>query len=81
MPVDSAPRPQANDTLYQPGLEGTLSSLARTDFDRALLLAQQLNSKDASIIAQLAVCGGGLSGEPKHDSAESDALGESPNPR
>jgi hypothetical protein len=76
----SAPQP-ANGSVYAAGLEGTLSSLARADFDRALLLAQQLNSKDASIIAQLAVCGGGLSVEPKHESAESDGFGEAPNPR
>ncbi|HEV8482439.1 MAG TPA: hypothetical protein VGV87_02680 [Blastocatellia bacterium] len=76
-----SPSPPANDNLYHLGLEGTLSSLARADFDRALLLAQQLNSKDASIIAQLAVCGGGLSGEPKHEPAESDGLAEAPNPR
>jgi hypothetical protein len=79
--ADSSSPPPVNDNLYRRGLEGTLSSLARADFDRALLLAQQLNSKDASIIAQLAVCGGGLSLEPKHESAESDGLGEAPNPR
>jgi tetratricopeptide (TPR) repeat protein len=79
--ADSSSPPPVNDNLYRRGLEGTLSSLARSDFDRALLLAQQLNSKDASIIAQLAVCGGGLSVEPKHESAESDGLGEAPNPR
>ncbi len=77
---DSPSRPPGNDNLYHLALEGTLSSLARADFDRALLLAQQLNSKDASIIAQLAVCGGGLSGEPKHESAESEVLVEAPNP-
>ena len=79
--ADSSAPPPMNDNLYHRGLEGTLSSLARADFDRALLLAQQLNSKDASIIAQLAVCGGGLSVEPKYESAESDGLGEAPNPR
>ena len=77
--ADSSSRP-GNENLYQPGLEGTLSSLARADFDRALLLAQQLNSNDASIMAQLAVCGGGLTGEPKHETMESDVIGESPNP-
>jgi hypothetical protein len=49
-----------NSTLYRLGLEETLASLARADFDGALLLAQQLSSKDASVIAQLAVCDGGL---------------------
>jgi hypothetical protein len=57
--ADPSSPPPTGSNLYSRGLEGTLSSLARADFDRALLLAQQLNSKDASIIAQLAVCGGG----------------------
>ncbi|HKQ04522.1 MAG TPA: hypothetical protein VJ464_05290 [Blastocatellia bacterium] len=42
------------------GLAGSLTSLARADYDRALLLAQQLAGKDISVIAQLAVCQGGL---------------------
>ncbi|HSE98136.1 MAG TPA: hypothetical protein VLD57_07725 [Blastocatellia bacterium] len=57
----SAPATNADhrlDELYYLDFEGTLSTLARADFDRALLLAQQLTIKEASLIAQLAVCRG-----------------------
>lgn len=64
-----------NNDLYHLGLEETLASLAKADFDGALLLARQLDSKDASLIAQLAVCGGGLSGDSKHESAAGEGAG------
>lgn len=48
------------DDLYAVSLERTLASLAKADFDRALSLAQQLTAQEASVIAQLAVCRGGL---------------------
>jgi hypothetical protein len=38
----------------------SLTALARQDFDRALLLAQQLTDKETSLMAQLAACRGGL---------------------
>ncbi len=50
--------------VYNLDFEGTLAALAQVDFDRALLLAQQLDMKDASVIAQLAVCQGGLTVRP-----------------
>jgi hypothetical protein len=50
--------------LYHLDFESTLSALARADFDRALILAQQLTIKEASLIAQLAVCRGAISGSP-----------------
>lgn len=50
----------ALDDLNAASLERTLAALAKSDFDRALSLAQQLSAQDASIVAQLAVCKGGL---------------------
>lgn len=50
----------ALDDLNGPSLERTLAVLAKSDFDRALSLAQQLSGREASIVAQLAVCKGGL---------------------
>jgi hypothetical protein len=49
------------DELYQMGFESTFAALARKDFDRALFLAQQLSDEETSVLAQLAVCRGGLS--------------------
>jgi hypothetical protein len=50
--------------LYQLNFEGTLAVLAGADFDRALLLARQLTGNEVSVIAQLAVCRGGLAHSP-----------------
>jgi hypothetical protein len=49
---------------YSMVLESTLVILARADFDRALLVAQQIEIKEASVAAQLAVCRGGLGPKP-----------------
>jgi hypothetical protein len=54
----------ALDDLNAASLERTLTALATTDFDRALSLAQQLSAQEASIVAQLAVCKGGLAQRP-----------------
>jgi hypothetical protein len=51
---------------YKSALESTLALLARADFERALLLAQQIEMKEAAVAAQLAVCRGGLA--PKQSS-------------
>jgi len=51
------------DELYSASLESTLAALAKTNFDGALALAQQLPGEEASVIAQLAVCGAGLSAQ------------------
>ena len=48
------------DELYAASFDSTLAALAKTDFDAALALARQLPGEEASVIAQLAVCGGGL---------------------
>ena len=50
----------ALDALYAASFEKTLAVLAKADFDGALALARQLPGEEASIIAQLAVCSGGL---------------------
>ena len=50
----------ALDALYAASFESTLAVLARADFDGALALARQLPGEEASVIAQLAVCRGGL---------------------
>jgi hypothetical protein len=52
------------DDLNAASLERTLTALAKSDFERALSLAQQLPVRQASIIAQLAVCKGGLVQRP-----------------
>jgi len=54
----------ALDDLNAASLERTLAALAKSDFDRALSLAQQLSAQEASIVAQLAVCKGGLAQRP-----------------
>jgi hypothetical protein len=61
------------EELRDPAFEGTLAALAQTDFERALLLAQQLNAKDASLAAQLAVCRGGLATEPHKEQPHTEA--------
>jgi hypothetical protein len=48
------------DELYAVSFDSTLAALAKADFDGALALARQLPGEEASVIAQLAVCGGGL---------------------
>ena len=48
------------EELFQLNFAGSLTALARQDFDRTLLLAQQLTGKKETLIAQLAVCRGGL---------------------
>jgi hypothetical protein len=46
--------------IYNLNFENALTALAGSDFDRALLLAQQLSDKSVSLMAQIAVCRGGL---------------------
>ncbi len=48
--------------LYGSGFEAAFASLGRADFDRAWSLAEQLTARDISVLAQLAVCRGGLAG-------------------
>jgi len=48
------------DELFATRFDSTLAALAKADFDGALALARQLPGEEASVIAQLAVCGGGL---------------------
>src|SRR5258707_1377428 len=60
----NATRSFALDDLNAASLERTLAALAKSDFDRALSLAQLLSAQDASIVAQLAVCRGGLAQMP-----------------
>ncbi|HLG14952.1 MAG TPA: hypothetical protein VJH03_10685 [Blastocatellia bacterium] len=57
------------------GFESTLTVLARSDFDGALMLAQQLTGEEASLIAQLAVCRGG----PPPSHARDDSLSDEQN--
>jgi tetratricopeptide (TPR) repeat protein len=61
------------DELYAASFDKTLATLAKTNFDRALILAQQLTQEEASVIAQLAVCRGGLRQTPSSErSANAD---------
>jgi hypothetical protein len=48
------------EELVSTSFEDALTSLAAADFDRALLLAQQLDGEEAPVLAQLAVLRGGL---------------------
>ena len=48
------------DELYGSSFEATFAALGRVGFERALSLAQQLAARDISVLAQLAVCRGGL---------------------
>ena len=69
--INDIPAPGTADQ-FNLNFESTLAVLAQTDFDRALLLAQQLTIKDASLIAQLAVCRGGLARAPETEHAGDD---------
>ena len=69
--INDIPAPGSAEQFNQ-SFESTLAVLAQTDFDRALLLAQQLTTKDASLIAQLAVCRGGLARAPETEHAGDD---------
>lgn len=64
----ASPAPDAQKSKiaasYSLVLESTLAILARADFERALLVAQQIEIKEASVAAQLAVCRGGLAPKP-----------------
>lgn len=55
------------DDLYAASLDSTLAALAKADFDSALALARQLPGDEAPVIAQLAVCGGGLTQLPSRE--------------
>ena len=59
------------DELEAANFDSTLASLAKADFDGALELARQLPGEEASVIAQLAVCGGGLADKTSGESSTS----------
>jgi len=46
--------------LYGSSFEVTFAALGHADFERAWSLAQQLDARDISVLAQLAACRGGL---------------------
>jgi hypothetical protein len=72
--INDIPAPGSAER-FNLSFESTLAVLAQTDFDRALLLAQQLTIKDASLIAQLAVCRGGLARAPGTEHAGEEEVG------
>lgn len=72
--INDIPAPGSAEQ-FNLSFESTLAVLAQTDFDRALLLAQQLTIKDASLIAQLAVCRGGLARAPGTEHAGEEEVG------
>ncbi|HEX5736163.1 MAG TPA: hypothetical protein VF131_25265 [Blastocatellia bacterium] len=72
--INDIPAPTSAEQ-FNLSFESTLAVLAQTDFDRALLLAQQLTIKDASLIAQLAVCRGGLARAPESEHAGEEEAG------
>lgn len=63
------PQTFALDEVYAVSFESTLAALAKADFDGALALARQLPGEEASVIAQLAVCGGGLTDTSSREQA------------
>lgn len=66
---------------YTPALDTTLAVLARADFERALLVAQQIEVREATVAAQLAVCRGGLAPKPSSNiSTTADGIEASANP-
>ena len=65
------------EELYAASLETTLAALAKADFDGALALARQLPGEEASVIAQLAVCGGGLADTHSREQTTSGDDGDS----
>jgi hypothetical protein len=65
------------DGLYAASFESMLATLGKADFDRALVLAQQLAPEEASLIAQLAVCRGGLTEKPPSERSAGDDETES----
>lgn len=67
-PVKS-PESKTNE-IYNLNFENALTALAGHDFDRALLLAQQLSDKSVSLMAQIAVCRGGLTSPVAGDYTE-----------
>lgn len=58
--------------IYNLNFENALTALAGSDFDRALLLAQQLSDKSVSLMAQIAVCRGGLAAPSAGDRFEDE---------
>ncbi|MGA9770591.1 MAG: hypothetical protein WBV94_16245 [Blastocatellia bacterium] len=77
-PTEEKPSPKSVkkfrlDELYDANFESTLAVLARADFERALLLAQQLDVKETSLAAQLAVCHGGLANELRKEQAQAES--------
>ena len=62
------------DEVYAVSFESTLAALAKADFDGALALARQLPGEEASVIAQLAVCGGGLAEKRQEQSTSGDEI-------
>jgi len=57
-------QPFTLEELNAASFESTLAALAKVDFEGALALARELPGEEASVIAQLAVCGGGLAERP-----------------
>lgn len=62
--------PQRADEAFAADSERTLIQLARVDFIRALGLAQQFSRKEVAVVAQLAVCRGGLESESLREQAQ-----------
>ncbi len=54
------------------GFSHTLPALARIDFEHALMLAKAIDSKEGSVMAQLAVCRGALTRSASSENREKD---------
>jgi hypothetical protein len=61
---------QQPDDAFAADSERTLAQLARIDFIRALWLAQQFSRKETAVVAQLAVCRGGLESDSLKEQAQ-----------
>jgi hypothetical protein len=62
--------PPQPDEAFGADSERTLTQLARIDFIRALWLAQQFSRKETAVVAQLAVCRGGLESQSLKEQAQ-----------
>ena len=72
---ENAPIKPGNGLVFPYGLntfnfDGALTPLARTDFQRSLLLAQAIEKKEASTLAQISVCRGVLVKTAEQSAAE-----------
>lgn len=73
--IDSGGRAAADVVSRRQTYDTSLGRLAQADFERALLLARQIDDRGYRLLAELAVCRGGLAGAGD-EGAEDELLSE-----